>query len=130
MGKACTLSVTQEGPEVKKGRIINNSHITQKAVQRVQSGREFGLRVLITTNLHVQHSFLYISFPSLHNYDVKLPNFTIIEKLRKRRRISLSLFELGFLFRDSTPGEFAHIWKSKRVKIIAMNGFNEREFTS
>ena len=27
--------------------------------------------------MHVQHSFLYISLPSLHDYDVKMPNFTI-----------------------------------------------------
>ena len=25
-----------------------------------------------TTTLHVHHAFLYISLPSLHNYDVKL----------------------------------------------------------
>ena len=29
-----------------------------------------------TTILHVHHAFLYISLPSLHNYDVKPPNFT------------------------------------------------------
>ena len=28
------------------------------------------------TTLHVQHTFLYISLPSLHDYDVKMPNFT------------------------------------------------------
>ena len=28
-----------------------------------------------TTTLHVHHAFLYISLPSLHNYDVKWPNF-------------------------------------------------------
>ena len=27
-----------------------------------------------TTTLHVQHAFLYISLPSLHDYDVKMPN--------------------------------------------------------
>ena len=27
-----------------------------------------------TTTLHVHHAFLYISLPSLHNYDVKMPN--------------------------------------------------------
>ena len=26
--------------------------------------------------LHVQHTFLYISLPSLHDCDVKMPNFT------------------------------------------------------
>ena len=29
-----------------------------------------------TTILHVHHAFLYISLPSLHDYDVKMPNFT------------------------------------------------------
>ena len=30
-----------------------------------------------TTILHVHHTFLYISLPSLHDYDVKMPNFTV-----------------------------------------------------
>ena len=29
-----------------------------------------------TTALHVHHAFLYISLPLLHDYDVKMPNFT------------------------------------------------------
>ena len=29
-----------------------------------------------TTTLHVQHTFLYTSLRSLHDYDVKIPNFT------------------------------------------------------
>ena len=29
-----------------------------------------------TTILHVHHAFLYISLPSLHDYDVKMPNVT------------------------------------------------------
>ena len=28
-----------------------------------------------TTTWEVHHSFLYISFPFLHDYDVKMPNF-------------------------------------------------------
>ena len=28
-----------------------------------------------TTTLHLHHAFLYISLQSLHNYDVKWPNF-------------------------------------------------------
>ena len=30
-----------------------------------------------TTTLHVHHAFLHISLPSLHDYDVKMPNFTL-----------------------------------------------------
>ena len=29
-----------------------------------------------TIILHVHHAFLYISLPSLHDYDVKIPYFT------------------------------------------------------
>ena len=29
-----------------------------------------------TTTLHVHHTFLYISLPFLHDYDVKFPNWT------------------------------------------------------
>ena len=29
-----------------------------------------------TTSLHVHHAFLDISLPLLHDYDVKIPNFT------------------------------------------------------
>ena len=28
-----------------------------------------------TTTLHVHHAFLYISLPSLHDYDVKMSNY-------------------------------------------------------
>ena len=28
-----------------------------------------------TTTSHVHHTFLFISFPFLHDYDVKMPNF-------------------------------------------------------
>ena len=28
-----------------------------------------------TTTLHVHHAFLFISLPSLHDYDVKMPNY-------------------------------------------------------
>ena len=36
-------------------------------------------KVLIgkTTTLHVHHAFLYISLLWLHDYNVKLPNFTL-----------------------------------------------------
>ena len=53
-----------------------------------------------TTILHVHHAFLYISLPSLQDYDVKMPNFTMhrahAEEVHKRRRNFLSLSELGY----------------------------------
>ena len=43
------------------------------------NGNATKARVLIskTTILHVHHSFLYVSLPSLHDYDVKMPNFAL-----------------------------------------------------
>ena len=49
-----------------------------------------------TTIFHVHRAFLYISLPSLHDYDVKMPNFTLTEEVHKRRRNFLSLSELEY----------------------------------
>ena len=49
-----------------------------------------------TTTLHVHHAFLYVSLSSLHDYDVKMPNFTFYGDVNKRRRIFLSLFKLEY----------------------------------
>ena len=51
-----------------------------------------------TTALHVHHSFLYISLPSLHNYDVKLTG--------THDNDFLFLFvNLGAVLYNSTPEE-------------------------
>ena len=42
--------------------------------RKLQKSNMFWIRK--TTTLHVHHSFLYISLPSLHDYDVKRPNLT------------------------------------------------------
>ena len=64
-----------------------------------------------TTNLHVHHAFLYISSLSLHDNDVKMPNFTFLGE-----RIKTSDDEFFFLFLNlsavhtkSAPEEFAYI---------------------
>ena len=44
------------------------------------------------TTLHVQHT-LYISLPSLHDYDVKMPNFTFCRRCNTRQRLSFSFPE-------------------------------------
>ena len=48
------------------------------------------------TILHVHHAFLHISLPSLHDYNVKMPYFTIHRLKYKRRRNFLSLSELEY----------------------------------
>ena len=45
-----------------------------------------------TTILHAHHAFLYISLPSLHDYDVKLPNFTFMEDVNTQDNDFLFLF--------------------------------------
>ena len=37
-----------------------------------------------TTTSHVHHTFLYISFPFLHDYDVKMPYFAFMEDVNKQ----------------------------------------------
>ena len=37
------------------------------------------------TTLHVHHAFLYISLPSLLDYDVKMPNFTFYGGCKQAR---------------------------------------------
>ena len=41
-----------------------------------KNGRKIKCLYIQTTTLHVNHAILYISLPSLHHYDMKLPNFT------------------------------------------------------
>ena len=51
----------------------------------------------MTTTSHVHHAFLYISFPFLHEYLVKMPNFAFYrEKKNKQGRNFFSHFELGY----------------------------------
>ena len=56
--------------------------------------KAIGLDKRKTTTLHVHHAFLYISLPSLHDHNVKLPNFTFAEDGNKRQQVSF--FSLEF----------------------------------
>ena len=46
-----------------------------------------------TTTLHVHHTFLYISLPFLHDYDVKMPSFMFY----RRRKQATTKFSFSFL---------------------------------
>ena len=49
-----------------------------------------------TTTLHVRHAFLYGSLPSLHDYKVKMPNFTFYGgRKQATTKFSCSLWFLG-----------------------------------
>ena len=62
-----------------------------------------------TTTLHVHLTFLYISLPFLHDYDVKLPNFTFSGGRIRPRRNFIIFLNLNMVLRNSTPGGFAYI---------------------
>ena len=65
--------------------------------------------------------FAYISLPSLHDYHVKMPNFTFCEGRKQAVKKSFFLFmNLEMVERNSIPEEFACIWQSKWVGIITM----------
>ena len=73
-----------------------------------------------TTFLHVHHAFLYISLPSLHDYQVKMPDFTFSEgrKHAGNHKIFFLFMNLNMADRNSAPEDFACIWQSKQGGII------------
>ena len=48
-----------------------------------------------TTTLRVHHTFLYIPLPSLHDYEVKLPNITFQQNVNRRQQFSFLFLKLG-----------------------------------
>ena len=86
--------------------------------------QEFNGRPLSKTTTDIRPCithFLYISFSFLHAYHVLMPNFAFFW------RASTSNYEILFLLLifdmvpwNSTSGEFAFIWQSKWVGIIAI----------
>ena len=47
-----------------------------------------------TTTLDLDHAFLYIALPSLHDYDGKMPNFAFYGDVNNRQPNFLSLSKL------------------------------------
>ena len=62
--------------------------------------------------------FLYISLPFLHDYNVKMPNFALCGE-RKQATTKFYLSSWTWIW-NSTSGEFAYIWQSKWVGIVAI----------
>ena len=60
--------------------------------------------------LHVHHAFLYISLPSLHDYDMKVLNFTFYRASNTSDdEISFLFLNLDMVLRDSTLGGLTYI---------------------
>ena len=67
-----------------------------------------------TTTLHVHHAFLYISLPSLHHYDVIIPNFAFYgEPKQPTPKFAFSFWTWILVGTNSAQKEFACIWQSK-----------------
>ena len=68
------------------------------------------------TTFHVHHAFLYISLPSLPDYNVKVPEFTFCRGREHKTTTFFSFPELWYSPLEflSTPKTFANIWRSKR----------------
>ena len=64
--------------------------------------------------------FAYISLPSLHDYHVKMPNFTFCEGRKQAMTKFILFMNLDMVDRNSAPEEFACIWQSKWVGIITI----------
>ena len=68
-----------------------------------------------TTTLHVHHTFLYFSLLSLHDYHVKMPNFTFHGG--RRKRVTTTSDHKGFFLflnlkavaKESTLEKFAYM---------------------
>ena len=76
------VAVSRRLPKQSKHKIFNLELCYKDLKMRRQRWpreRQKSKRFLMskTTTLHVHHTFSYSSFPSLHDYNVKMPNFTL-----------------------------------------------------
>ena len=69
--------------------IVNNSKFKKSGDERVKKAIAWQGK---TTTLHVHLAFLYISLPSLHDYHLKMPNFTFC----KGRKQAMTKFSFSF----------------------------------
>ena len=71
------------------------------------------------TTLHVHHAFLYISSPSLHDYDVKMPNCKFYGGCKQ---VTMNLFfslNASVVLKKSTLGKFAYTCHFQQIGINA-----------
>ena len=70
-----------------------------------------------TTTLHMHHAFLYISLPSHHDYDVKMPIFTFYgERKQATTKFSFSFWTWIWLL-GNQPKESSHNFDKMDFKI-------------
>ena len=59
----------------------------------------------------MHHALLYISLPSLHDYDVKVPNFTFYSGSTQSTTKFPLFLNLDMVIRDLTLGGLTYIWQ-------------------
>ena len=70
----CTYLVVY-GDNNKLYKNIRDFKIQRRGRQRERQKKKAKGLISKTTTSHVHHTFLNISFPFLHDYDVRMPNF-------------------------------------------------------
>ena len=73
-----------------------------------------------TTTSHEHHAFLYISFPFLHDYDVKMPNFAFYGGRKQAKTKFYFSFWAWIWSLEIQLGGFAYNWQSKWAGIIGI----------
>ena len=73
--KPCLLTCTKLVPE-PPSLLGFNAHLEIRRRRRQRERQKTIGLIRKTTTLHVHHAFLYISLPSLHDFDGKTPTFT------------------------------------------------------
>ena len=74
------------------------------------------------TTLHLYNAFLYFSLPSLHDYDARIPEFTLYGGHKQATTNFFSLSKLECCSQETKPstlGNFAYIWCFQRIGINA-----------
>ena len=75
--------------------ITDDDNRELKQWQRQREGQKSNrVRLKKKTALHVHHAFLYISLPSLHDYNVKVRKITFCRRREHGQQLSFSLPEL------------------------------------
>ena len=69
--------------------------VTQRDEREFRQRERKQLQMSKTTTLHVHHAFMYISLPSLHDCDVKIPNFVFCFCFRFFPELRYSLLEIN-----------------------------------
>ena len=99
--------VIREFTKRRRRRRRRQQRERQKITDKFRSAKQ--------TTLHVHHLFLNIFLPSLHDYNVKLPNFTFCRG--REQKTTTFFFSSGTLiesFKIQLQQKFAIIWRIKR----------------